>query len=172
MAVAEFDSDGPQASRWCRATALRTFVIDQMQDGAPQDIEGDGQSAGVSAEGAMDVGAREPIETRGLHHWREATITKAGLDDRGDVFFAAIEMTRMPMILTDPHQPENPIVFANKAFLDLTLYEEAEVLGRNCRFLQGAQTDREMVGQLRDAVANNESVALELLNYRRDGTPF
>ncbi|WP_338322992.1 histidine kinase famiy protein [Croceibacterium ferulae] len=145
---------------------------DEKQRRDHLDIEGDGQSAGVPAARAMDVGAREPIETRGLHHWREATITKAGLDDRGDVFFAAIEMTRMPMILTDPHQPDNPIVFANKAFLDLTLYEEAEVVGRNCRFLQGAQTDREMVGQLRDAVANNESIALELLNYRRDGTPF
>jgi PAS domain S-box-containing protein len=81
-------------------------------------------------------------------------------------------MTRMPMILTDPHQDDNPIVFANKAFLDLTLYEEAEVLGRNCRFLQGSQTDRQMVAQLRDAVEAKESVALEILNYRRDGTPF
>ena len=146
-----------------------------MDDNGPagrQDNEGDGQSAGVPAEGSMDVGAREPLETRGLHHWREATITKAGLNDRGNVFFAAIEMTRMPMILTDPHQHDNPVVFANKAFLDLTLYEEAEVLGRNCRFLQGAQTDREMVGQLRDAIAAKESIALEILNYRRDGSPF
>jgi PAS domain S-box-containing protein len=136
------------------------------------DVEGDGQASGVPAEGAMDVGAREPLETRGMHHWREATITKPGLDDRGNVFFAAIEMTRMPMILTDPHQHDNPIAFANKAFLDLTLYEEDEVLGRNCRFLQGAQTDREMVARLREAIATRESVALEILNYKRDGTPF
>lgn len=146
--------------------------MDDNEKAGLQDLEGHGQSIGVPAAGAMDVGAREPIETQGLHHWREATITKAGLDDRGNVFFAAIEMTRMPMILTDPHLPDNPIVFANKAFLDLTLYEEAEVVGRNCRFLQGAQTDREMVGQLRDAVAANSSIALEILNYRRDGTPF
>ena len=146
--------------------------MNENEPGGQGDVEGNGQSFGIPAEGSADVGAREPIETRGLHHWREATITKPGLDDRGDVFFAAIEMTRMPMILTDPHQPDNPIVFANKAFLDLTLYEEAEVLGRNCRFLQGAQTDREMVGQLRDAVAAKESIALELLNYRRDGSPF
>lgn len=136
------------------------------------DIEGGGQSFGVPAEGSTDVGAREPIGTSGRNHWREATITEPGLNDRGNVFFAAIEMTRMPMILTDPHQDDNPIVFANKAFLDLTLYEEAEVLGRNCRFLQGAQTDREMVAQLREAVAKRESIALELLNYRRDGSPF
>ena len=146
-------------------------MIEEEQYGE-REIEGDGQSSGTPAQGSMDVGAREPIETRGLHHWREATITEPGLNDRGNVFFAAIEMTRMPMILTDPHQPDNPIVFANKAFLDLTLYEEAEVLGRNCRFLQGAQTDRGMVGQMRDAVAEKDSVALEVLNYRRDGSPF
>jgi PAS domain S-box-containing protein len=146
--------------------------VDDKMEPSRRDVEGGGQSIGIPAEGAMDVGAREPIETRGLHHWREATITRAGLGDRGNVFFAAIEMTRMPMILTDPHQPDNPIVFANKAFLDLTLYEEAEVLGRNCRFLQGAQTDREMVRQLRDAVAVKDSIALEILNYRRDGSPF
>jgi PAS domain S-box-containing protein len=146
--------------------------VDDKMEPSQRDVEGGGQSIGIPAEGAMDVGAREPIETRGLHHWREATITRAGLGDRGNVFFAAIEMTRMPMILTDPHQPDNPIVFANKAFLDLTLYEEAEVLGRNCRFLQGAQTDREMVRQLRDAVAVKDSIALEILNCRRDGSPF
>nr|WP_269142301.1 PAS domain-containing protein [Sphingomonas sp. IC-11] len=122
----------------------------------------------------MDVGAHEPLgaSSDGKRHWRESTITEPGLNNRGNVFFAAIEMTRMPMILTDPHQPDNPIVFANKAFLDLTLYEEEEVLGRNCRFLQGARTDSESVAELRDAVAANQSIALEILNYKRDGTPF
>lgn len=88
------------------------------------------------------------------------------------MFFAAVEMTRMPMILTNPRLSDNPIVFANKAFLDLTGYEEAEVLGRNCRFLQGPHTDREHVDQLRDAVSAGQPVSLEILNYRRDGTSF
>jgi PAS domain S-box-containing protein len=122
----------------------------------------------------MDVGGHEPIGrgSDGKRHWRESTITEPGLDSRGNVFFAAIEMTRMPMILTDPHQDDNPIVFANKAFLDLTLYEEEEVLGRNCRFLQGARTDPESVTELRNAVASDNSIALEILNYKRDGSPF
>lgn len=137
-----------------------------------RDVEGAGQSFGTLTLESADVGAREPIGGQGKRHWRESTITSAGLDDRGNVFFAAIEMTRMPMILTDPNQPDNPIVFANKAFLDLTLYEEAEVLGRNCRFLQGARTDREQVAALRHAVAERQSIALEILNYKRDGTPF
>ena len=119
-----------------------------------------------------DIGDREPIARSGLNHWRESTITETGLERRDNVFFAAIEMTRMPMILTDPNLPDNPIVFANKAFLDLTGYEESEVVGRNCRFLQGAQTSRETVSELRDAVNDGHSIATEILNYKRDGTPF
>lgn len=143
-----------------------------QEEAARPDMEGDGQSAGTPSEGAMDVGAREPLETSGMHHWRDAVISEPGLDQRGNVFFAAIEMTRMPMVLTDPRQDDNPIVFANKAFLDLTLYEEDEVVGRNCRFLQGAQTDRAEVARIREAIEKEQSIALELLNYKRDGTPF
>ncbi|WP_294392611.1 histidine kinase famiy protein [uncultured Sphingomonas sp.] len=140
--------------------------------GPHTDVDRTGLAAGRPAKGSMDTGANEPIERPGLHHWRESTITDPNLDERGGVFFAAIEMTRMPMILTDPNKPDNPIVFANKAFLDLTGYEEDEVLGRNCRFLQGAQTDRNAVAEMRDTVEAKSSIALELLNYRRDGTPF
>ncbi|MGP7796559.1 histidine kinase famiy protein [Sphingomonas sp. CLY1604] len=140
--------------------------------GQAQDVDPTGQAAGVPAAGTIDSGHDDPIGRPGLHHWRESTITRPGLDDRGSVFFAAIEMTRMPMILTDPNQDDNPIAFANKAFFDLTGYEEHEVLGRNCRFLQGAQTDRNAVAELREAVEQRQSIALELLNYRRDGSPF
>ncbi|GJE04479.1 PAS domain-containing protein [Methylobacterium isbiliense] len=120
----------------------------------------------------MDQGALEPLGRPGLRHWQQSTITNTDLNERGSVFFAAVEMTRMPMILADPRQEDTPIVFANNAFLDLTGYEEGEVLGRNCRFLQGAGTDPEHVRQLRDAVTAGEAVAVEILNYRRDGTPF
>ncbi|WP_407521972.1 histidine kinase famiy protein [Methylobacterium oryzisoli] len=105
-------------------------------------------------------------------HLRSATVTRPGLDERGSVYFAAIEMTRMPMILTDPRQPDNPIIFANRAFQDLTGYEESELIGRNCRFLQGAQTNRRTVDELRDAVMARRAFATEILNYKRDGTPF
>ncbi|WP_199229229.1 PAS domain-containing protein [Caulobacter endophyticus] len=107
-----------------------------------------------------------------MRHWRESTITRPDLNERGGVFFAAVEMTRMPMILTDPNKPDNPVVFANKAFLDLTGYEESEILGRNCRFLQGPGSDREVVAELREAVEKVDAVSVEILNYKRDGTPF
>lgn len=97
----------------------------------------------------------------------------AGLNDqRSGVFFAAIEATRMPVLLTAPRQPDNPIVFANRAFLAMTGYESREILGRNCRFLQGPATDRDVVATVREAIGQQREVSVELLNYRKDGTSF
>ena len=147
-----------------------------LPDSEPMEREGGGPESGGSA--GIPAGDTLPdgtVSLTGHHqarHWRESTITDDDLSDRGGVFFAAVEMTRMPMILTNPRLPDNPIVFANKAFLDLTGYEESEVLGRNCRFLQGPRTDREMVRELREAVAAHQPISIEILNYRRDGSPF
>jgi PAS domain S-box-containing protein len=90
----------------------------------------------------------------------------------GDPFAAAIRATRMAMIVTDARQSDNPIIFANDAFLALTGYDRAEVIGRNCRFLQGPDTDPRSVETLRHAVAKGEDVALDILNYRKDGSTF
>ncbi len=139
-----------------------------MDDHTPDDAS----ATGIPAQGTMDQAGQDPLGNPGLHHWRQAEITDSTLDNRGNIFFAAVEMTRMPMILADPKLPDCPIVFANNAFLDLTGYEEAEVIRRNCRFLQGAGTDPGAVKQLRDAIAECRPIALEILNYRRDGTPF
>ncbi len=122
--------------------------------------------------GGAEPEASHSAEAPSLAHLKSATIREPGLDDRGSVFFAAIEMTRMPMILTDPRQPDNPIVFANRAFQDLTGYTQGELVGRNCRFLQGPETSRETVAELRQAVEERRAIATEILNYKRDGSPF
>ena len=88
------------------------------------------------------------------------------------MFFAAVETTRMPMIVTDPHQADNPIIFANNAFLRMTGYERDGLIGRNCRFLQGAETDQDTVAEIRLAIANKREFATEILNYRKDGSAF
>ncbi|WP_269906441.1 histidine kinase dimerization/phosphoacceptor domain -containing protein [Mesorhizobium qingshengii] len=78
----------------------------------------------------------------------------------------------MSMIITDPRQPDNPIVFVNDAFLRLSGYERQEVLGKNCRFLQGPKTDKATVDQLREAIAEKVDVSVDILNYRKDGSTF
>lgn len=74
--------------------------------------------------------------------------------------------------LTDPRLPDNPIVYASSAFIELTGYPREQVVGRNCRFLQGPETDPEAVKEIRDAVANGKDGAACLLNYKADGAPF
>lgn len=76
------------------------------------------------------------------------------------------------MVVTDPNQPDDPIVFANQAFQQMTGYTAEEVLGRNCRFLQGPDTDPEAIATVRAAIAARTDVSIELLNYRKDGRPF
>jgi len=90
----------------------------------------------------------------------------------GVLFEQAMAQTRMAICLCDPNDPELPIVFANRAFRRLTGYTEDEIIGRNCRFLQGPKTDPEPVSRIREAIANEDVVVVELLNYRKNGTTF
>ena len=92
--------------------------------------------------------------------------------ESGVLFEQAMAQTRMAVCLTDPHHPEQPIVFANRAFRELTGYSKEEIVGKNCRFLQGPETDGNKVGLIKEALATEEVVVVELLNYRKDGTKF
>ncbi|WP_353651246.1 PAS domain-containing protein [Nakamurella sp. A5-74] len=74
--------------------------------------------------------------------------------------------------IADAGSPDAPLVYTNKAFLELTGYDSSAVLGRNCRFLQGPDTDPAAVAELSEAVHAGREVCTVLLNYRRDGTPF
>jgi PAS domain S-box-containing protein len=98
---------------------------------------------------------------------------KGVLVDRRELALVAMERTRMPMVVSDPTLPDAPIVLANQAFLDLTGYTPDEVIGRNCRFLQGPDTAPEAVEQIRKGLAEDRHfVEVELLNYRKDGSTF
>ena len=84
----------------------------------------------------------------------------------------AMDAAPVGIIVTDPSLPDNGIVYANGEFERLTGYAESEILGENCRFLQGEETDPETVTEMREAIAAEEPVTVELRNYRKDGTPF
>jgi len=84
----------------------------------------------------------------------------------------AIQAVSQGILITDPAQPDNPIVYASPAFEVLTGYSTTEVVGQNCRFLQGQKTDPESVSRIRDAIRQAIPAKVELLNYRKDGTTF
>lgn len=88
------------------------------------------------------------------------------------VFEAAVHLARMPMALSDPNLPDAPLVYVNPAFCELTGYDLQSSLGRNCRFLQGPETDPAAVQRIRVAVSERRSLSEELYNYRRDGSGF
>lgn len=75
-------------------------------------------------------------------------------------------------VVTDATRPDNPIVVANPAFCELTGYARDEVVGRNCRFLTGPGTDNAARDTIRAAIADGRPVLVDILNYRKDGTPF
>lgn len=74
--------------------------------------------------------------------------------------------------LTDPSQPDNPIVYASEGFYETTQYGMDYVIGRNCRFLQGPDTLPTSVRRVTEAIEEGKEVCETILNYRRDGTPF
>jgi len=84
----------------------------------------------------------------------------------------ALDAAPLGVVITDPTMADNPIVYANDAFYRLTGYGPDETIGRNCRFLQGPETDPDRVGELRAAVDAAESASTVLRNYRRDGSIF
>ena len=74
--------------------------------------------------------------------------------------------------LSDPTQPDNPIVYANEAFELITGYDTDEIIGRNCRFLQGNDRDQPAIERIREALRKRESVTVTLRNYRKNGELF
>jgi PAS domain S-box-containing protein len=138
----------------------------------PLEQQGGGQSAGLPADGELEGHSYNPQGNPGVHHWQASYIDHSGLNDRGNIFFAAVEMTRMPMVVTDPNQPDNPMVFVNGAFRDLTGYTEEQLVGQNCRMLQGTDTDPRTVAEIRQALHEGRAVAVDILNYKADGQPF
>jgi PAS domain S-box-containing protein len=88
------------------------------------------------------------------------------------ILFRAVSASTESILVTDPHRPDNPIVFANKAFTRLTGYPESEILGKNCRFLQGKDTDPAAVKRMRVSIILAKEIKVTIVNYRKDGERF
>ncbi len=85
---------------------------------------------------------------------------------------AGFSRLNVAMVISNPHSADNPIVYVNDAFERTTGYQRAAVIGRNCRFLQGPDTDPDTVRKIRSAIEAAEDVSVDILNYRSNGEPF
>lgn len=83
-----------------------------------------------------------------------------------------IENSAVAAVISNPRLPDNPIVECNSAFEALTGYSRDEIIGRNCRFLAGPQTEPSLTAQIVEAVRERRPVLVEILNYKKNGTPF
>ena len=103
----------------------------------------------------------------------------AGTVEASDPTAANLRLAQMTMdeapvgiTVADPTEPDEPLIYINEAFERLTGYDRHEALGRNCRFLQGEETDPETVATIRQAINDDRPVSVEILNYRKNGEPF
>lgn len=124
------------------------------------------RSSPTTSEGATTGARRE--------HGLRAEAGQAAADALGFAEALAVSVAAAPtgVVISDPNLPDCPIVFANPAFYRITGYAPEEVVGRNCRFLQGPGTDPAAVLRIRQAIAEARPVDIRLVNYRRDGRRF
>ena len=96
----------------------------------------------------------------------------SGHGDRSKVVLLTDEELEQSVVISDPSRPGTPIIFVSDEFERQTGYPPKEVLGHNCRFLQGPNTDPDAVQAIRDALFAKAPITIDLVNYRKDGSEF
>lgn len=92
--------------------------------------------------------------------------------DQLSLMFMAIESATNGIVITDPSRPDNPIIYTNKAFTEITGYSAAEILGQNCRFLQKDDREQLAIAEIKSALKDERSVTVTLRNYKKNGDRF
>jgi PAS domain S-box-containing protein len=145
-----------------------------VEEGEPYDVE-------VRLIDAEDN--RRWVRTRGEPQYEDGEVTRVRgtiqditerkeREERLTRRTQAIDDTPVGISIADPDREDNPLIYVNDAFVEMTGYPREEALGRNCRFLQGENTDLDKVARIREAIDAEEPVSVTLRNYRKDGTGF
>ncbi len=112
---------------------------------------------------------RSPDVSKALDLFRGSVLQPR---DQLQLLFRAVESTRNGIVVTDPTQPDNPIIYANPAFAELCGFRIDQIIGRNCRFLQRDDRDQTALDEIRNALKGQRPITTVLRNYRKDGTIF
>lgn len=162
------------ALEWARAADLR-----HADDGLPVDLRkvATGPTDGVAVTATAPDGVAGRVRcvlTSTGPAGGDGTLAVVVLEpvDAGTLERRAVLASDLSFTIADARLPDVPLVWVNPAFTTTTGYSAEDVLGRNCRFLQGPGTDRAVVDRVRAGVAARTTVGETLLNYRKDGTPF
>ncbi|MDG2989357.1 EAL domain-containing protein [Candidatus Synechococcus calcipolaris G9] len=150
----------------------RPFIL--LTGQGDQDIDLAAMEAGAAdylVKGHISAAALERSIRYAIEHHYTLQALRTSLRKHDDLA-AAIDQISTGVVITDALAPDNPIIFVNPAFLRITGYDPPEILGRNCRFLQGQDTSSVTLEKLRRAIQNRQPFFGVLLNYRKDGTPF
>ncbi len=101
-----------------------------------------------------------------------AAVARRQTEDNLRLMKRAIAASSNGIVITDPHQPNNPVIYVNPGYERITGYSAVEIIGKNCRLLQGQGTDPDTKRQIRDAINTQQECHVTIQNYRKDGTPF
>ncbi|GFR40580.1 hypothetical protein Agub_g1160 [Astrephomene gubernaculifera] len=134
-------------------------------------VEPGAASAAASAAGTGKPQQQQPSQQQQQQQGARGTAPKSFPRVALDLA-TTVERIQQNFVISDPTLPDCPIVFASDAFLELTGYSREDVLGRNCRFLQGPGTDRLTVDQIRDAIRSGTEITVRILNYTKQGRAF
>lgn len=144
---------------------LRLVVQDNIPEHAQQIIAECCTSSPLFSDDAKASAA--PVHVEGMNKNEATTLVRSDFQ-----LMDSLSTGQQNFVLSDPRLPDNPIVFATPGFYKLTGYTPEQVLGRNCRFLQGPGTDPKAVDIIRKAIATGSDCTVCILNYKADGTPF
>jgi PAS domain S-box-containing protein len=117
-------------------------------------------------------GAEEQTFVKLLTKWVRYELARRERQSEIRLKNRVMDEAEIGITISDPDLPDNPLIYANDGFERVTGYPTEETVGRNCRFLQGEDTDPETVAEIRQAIDAEEGITTELRNYRRDGTEF
>uniref|UniRef100_A0A126WXF5 non-specific serine/threonine protein kinase n=1 Tax=Austrobaileya scandens TaxID=13351 RepID=A0A126WXF5_9MAGN len=156
-------SETPEGGKKHRKSGLRSFM-GLVGKGNAHEENSEWEPPMMKSETAVDSDDERPESFDDKARKREM---RRGID-----LATTLERIEKNFVITDPRLPDNPIIFASDSFLELTEYSREEILGRNCRFLQGPDTDPTTVRKIRDAIDNQTDVTVQLINYTRSGKKF